>query len=840
MALAEIDAGSSETCADAIECANNAIKNAHKALRRAERTQQDDVSGSNDRVLKAETLLSVCICSLAKIYLPELLSSEKSLSSLVLSASREQKRFSLPKAMELLKRIPKKTMELLKRALKRPSSAVPYAFVNLRKARKLLESASKLHSSDASYAAFYHWELGRIYSALGNCKEAAQHLRLAVRVAPYRIEYLADLIFNQARGLATLTEKKPVITLDWEYENFLFHAFLDLISTLDFTSATEEDTEKTVKAVLETVLCAYQQKVPEQVEDHVKYEEKSKHIRMIRTFVVLGCRIGAYRTPAKLARMNKAELGKDYQSFKQMYNACTRQCHTLNEGCREDSANNNKSAAAPSGQGGDAKAGEVNKMLCRSQVVLAWGRIHLQLSRNGQNGADPLADWLTVLKEFRLKVQTIDIQSGWEWEQGQIYSILATLFNETGKRQQEMGKPDACELFKTAECSFDTAIKILKEEYPRGISVQNLRSAKASVLLELEGRQQEALRVAQESITLDAMNYKNYETLGEVYFRYGDFNNAIEVWEQAIARRNTTIVEINDPHPYIRLGNAYLALTQSQHGICINDQQSLEAVRYLEHALKCCTDEHVLERLKVYYSLGYLYCTRADYDRAIKYLHLTQSFDFVPCTSTFYLAYAHLRKRDYDEALRQFRVLQAKTKDLRGKNDEILEEDHGGHICLTEMKALALWGEAYTLAERDIDPKGLLCKAEDACKQAAQVCPEKLQFPSRYAHCKGWILYKLAKLEPLEKLNAAGNESPTNIDEAIKMLRNAAKLEAQPEIYLHLAQAYQNKLAHLSYFSERRRILENIRACCQHARDLSGDDQSINLQIDNLLESLSA
>jgi tetratricopeptide (TPR) repeat protein len=248
----------------------------------------------------------------------------------------------------------------------------------------------------------------------------------------------------------------------------------------------------------------------------------------------------------------------------------------------------------------------------------------------------------------------------------------------------------------------------------------------------------------------------------------------------------------------------------------------------------------VLERLRAYCSLGYLYCINGDYDQAIKYLHLTQSFGFVPYTSMFYLAYANLRKRYYNEALRQFRVLRKETKDLPGKDGEILEADHGGHICLAEMKALALWGEAYTLAECDIYPEDLLCKAEGACNLVEEVPAEKLQFPSRYKHCKGWILYKLARLEPPEKANAVGNSPSTNIEKAIEILRDAVKLEARPEIYLHLAQAYRSKLAHLSDFPEQMRVLENIRACCQHARDLSGDDQSISLQIDNLLKSLPA
>ena len=788
MALAaqEYRPDSDETCGSAIRDCKKAIRRAYRILLITEITQQDDASGLNDRVLKAETLLSVCIGSLAKIYLPQLLSSEVPLFSLVPFASGG----------------------------------------NLPKARKLLNAALQLRSSEACYDALYHWELGRIWCAEGNYEEAAQHLRIAVRTAPDRIEYLADLIFNQAHALATSK------VLDQGYEEFLFQTLLDLVST------TKK--KETVEKALETVRKAYEQKVP----NEANYEEKGRCVRMIGAFLQLGRELNADATLEDLASKTDEQLAESYEQCKRQYDICTAQCYNCDQGCEVGSRPANGSASAPlpnqKQQVIDPAIGKINKLLCLSQIALAWGRIQLQLNRREQNKTDHLGDLLNLLGDLDAQVQAVNNQTEWEWERGQILSNLAQLYYETGKRQQEMGAPLDCNPFEQAACYYRQAIDLLQKKYSRGISVQNLRSSLAAALLELPPKRQEALKVAQASITFDAMNYKNYETLGEVYFACEDFSNAIETWKQAIARKNTTAADIYDPQPYMRLGNAYVALAQSRHGICLNDQQCQEAVRYLEHALKCCTDEHVPERLKIYCSLGYLHYTRGD-DQAIQYLRLTQSFGFAPCTSTFYLADAYLRKRDYDAAFKQFRSLQEKTKDLSGKADEILEAKSGGHICLNEMKALAFWGQAYILVERDIYPEGLLGMAECARGLADKLPAEKRQFPSRYAHCEGWILYKLEKLEPCAKSNGIGDAQTTNGEKAIEILREAARLEALPEIYLHLAQACQNQLTYLSDASEKQRLLANIRAYCQHTRDLNGDDdKSLNLQLDDLLKSLPA
>lgn len=804
MALLEL-----EKIPNAISNCRKALKYAHKALRRAEIKQEDDGTGNYVKIAQAETLLGVCLSSMAKIYLPDLLSSNQTLDQV---------------------NIPHYTFHTL----------IPFVTARwkLIKAKGLLKTAAKLTSTDASYDALYHWELGRIYYVEGNYEKAAQHSRTAIRSAPDHIQYLADLIFNQAHALAASKKRSPNITVDEHYEDFLFQTLLDL---------TFAEKNAIALPALTTAHAAYTQTVY----DEAKYQEKHQRASVIQAFLQLGCELTTQNEQECRDRYNTC-LQDCYQSNATPVTYCAHHAHC--DECTHMPAHNQQNINITNGQ--------INQTLCLSQMVLALGRRQLSETKPSLDELDKLQQLLatfekersicTLLNNYDAQKRSETNQPGYEWERGRILSILATLYSEIGNQKKEIqGVPDSA-LFEKAACYYHNAIELLLNEipengflqkkYPRSISAQNLRSSLTLALLELPNKQQEALKVAQETIFLDALNYKNYETLGEVYFHCHNYSDAIEAWKEAVARKNTTAVEVNDPDLYMKLGNAYVALAQSRHGICLDDQQCQEAVRYLEHALKCCTHEHVLESLKIYCSLGYLHCTREDYEQAIKYLRLTQSFGFAPYTSTFYRAYAHLRKRDYDAAYQQFchleEQLEQNKPSLPTDPGEILEADNCGHICVHEMKALALWGQAYTLAIRDVYPQDLLDKAERACALAKEVPGGKLQFPSRYLHCKGWILYKL---ETLEISNVSSNAQTAKREEAIEILRTAAELEAQPEIYLHLAQACQHKLTHLRYLSEKQQLLTNIRTYCQHASELNGDDdKALSQQIDDLLKSLPA
>jgi tetratricopeptide (TPR) repeat protein len=833
----------------ALACFHKARTCAHRALLKAEINQQDDGTGSDVRVLQAENLLNVCIGSMAKIYLPDLLDPKKSSETTPKPPdnTKQQSPDTTQQSSDNTESIRDFLFPIIRRISDRQTRSANTQIFD--KAGTLLQTALKLHSTDASYDALYHWQLSMIYRAKKDFVEAAQHSRVAVRAAPGCIQYLADLILNNAYVLATSSKSDTDITIDGHYEEFLFQTLLDLTFA--------EKNHITLPAV-KTAHIAYTQPVRDGA---AKYQEKHQRTSGIQAFLQLGCNLNI--TPERLLNMSSNQITQEEQECQNEYNDCIQGCYQLNGAQPAHCAKHDDHDCAEcehipaDSEQGIYKIEEINQTLCLSQMVLALGQIRLHRAR--QSGSDPLNELkslqtflitfeqkrsiCTLLNDCDAQKQSDD-QPRYEWERGRILSILASLYYEIGKYMLELqGTPDFT-LFENAARYYHNAIVLLKDQSPqnqspRSISAQNLRSARTLALLQLPVQQQEALKIAEETIFLDAVNYKNYETLGEVHFHCNNFSDAIEAWKEAVARKNTTIEEINDPNLYMKLGNAYVALAQSRHGICQDDQQCQEAVRYLEHALKCCTHEHVPERLKIYCSLGYLHHTRGDYDQAIKYLRLTQSFGFAPRTSTFYLGYTHLLKKEYDAALKQFRTLEEKTKDCKDTDacDKFLEPESGIPICLNEMKALALWGQAYTLMKRDIYSKEALSKAQCACNLTKGLA-EKLQFPSRYMHCKGWIL---AKLEALEEPNEHADATTTPQEDAITVLRQAAELEAQPEIYLHLAQAYQHKLTNPSFASQKQQLVANIRAYCQHARDLnSDDDKSLTHQIDDLLKSLPA
>ncbi|HYU76204.1 MAG TPA: hypothetical protein VEL31_26325, partial [Ktedonobacteraceae bacterium] len=204
-------------------------------------------------------------------------------------------------------------------------------------------------------------------------------------------------------------------------------------------------------------------------------------------------------------------------------------------------------------------------------------------------------------------------------------------------------------------------------------------------------------------------------------------------------------------------------------------------------------------------------------------------------TSTFYMAHSHLQNKEYDAAIKQFRTLEERTSEMIKSKPlaEIVEKDFIGHITLGEMYALALWGQAYIWADCDIRLLEALELANNACEQANKIDIKDLQFPARYAHCKGWILYKL---------DAAGESAPapyTGIDDALRFLREAIAMEVRAEYYLHLALASGNKLSSLRYKSDIQRHMISIQEYCLRARNLSSNDVHINQQGDDLLKRLS-
>lgn len=132
----------------------------------------------------------------------------------------------------------------------------------------------------------------------------------------------------------------------------------------------------------------------------------------------------------------------------------------------------------------------------------------------------------------------------------------------------------------------------------------------------------------------------------------------------------------------------------------------------------------------------------------------------------------------------------------------LVEAEYGGFMSLGEILAMALWGIAFTNAERNT----MLQKALELVETAQRYMDDLLElkspvhFLANCKDCKGWILLKMGR-----------------IDKAIPFLQQAVLHSSNPEGYLHLALAYERKL---QASGDNADLLREIQVCCQHIQEL--------------------
>ncbi len=741
----------------AIKNCKKAIRHAYLALFWAEITQQ-----GNDKIAKLRTLLVVCVTDLARIY------NEQAAGFLPHKAARK-----LKKAENLLKRLRSlKSSDASYYALYLAKLAETYnlqrkAARKLKKAENSLKRLRSLKSSDASYYALYLAELAETYNLQGKYAEATRLLRVATRIASDHVEYWGDLAVAYANAVTRSDKSRDGEKFDPEYQDFIFRTILDFAS---------DKPQEEFGDVLVRIQKAYE----ELAKNVLDQAGKCERIKSIRNFLDLGNEIS-----------NKGAKGEgdtpDLEAELQKYRG---------------------------------------NVLNFAQVALALGRLYLKHGKDGQPGEsnpDKFCCLVRDLDELERVLASGDGKNK-EWEHGQILRILALLYTEAGEVKRivtgRLAQKESKENLERASEYYTRAIEVLEKKHPREVRIQGLRSKLATTLLELD-RHQEALQLAQKAILFDALAYDNHEVLGDVYAERGDFEDAIDTWKEAILRRDAMPLDSYGPELHVKIGKSYVRLAQLHSEMCLKEGKNQEAVNYMQQALKSCNGEHLKERLEIYYSLGYFYFALDEYGEALKYLRLAQNFGFAPLTSTFHLAYAYLRNREYDASITKFRSLQEMTQRLEERPEKIVEKDSVGYISLGEMKALAYWGQAFAYAERDAN---LPCALELAGKALEQIEPMMeasctiLQFPARYTDCKGWILHKLGKT-----------------DEAIKYLEQSIAREAQAETYLHLALAYESKLLQTSDKAQKRLLLTRVQAYCQHACEL-GVNERFCQQVEQLLQ----
>ena len=766
---------------DSTRSRRKAITRSWLALCLAELKGQGIVAAEQSNISQIETLASVCLADLATMYIDD---------------------------------------EVEKTAgIKKPGGWWSHF-----RAEMLLKQALSLKRADPTYEASYHFKLGKTYNLRHKYEKATHELRVATRIIPDEVEYWSELASAYAKevtGENGNKRKRSRVIRDVNYEKYVLETIIDLaqeapaetfkkaigkageayeqLDTLDNYNRGRGQSVKEIEAFLD--LPYFLDLLPK-VEDPQKkaelekklayYAQHQQEMEYAQVFLLLGSLYRDYereREVDKLIAGLRCQLEKLNEQGKELEYAhiALALCQLyLKCGKKQEFADLVKKLVQRLEQ-----FDRTEKVLLHAQVSLSLVKLYLAFDNDSSSGQL----YLTFKKKWNFDnlITKLALHSGHfayggkEWQHGQMLRILAQLHFYVGK-------------FEAAETYFKDAIRKLDKKYPNEVRSHHLHSWLAHTLLKLS-KFDEALQSVQEAIRHDELNFTNRETLGDVYFERGEFQQAIDTWKDTLWRKNS--------------------ITRNTHEYEIKKEENKEAVKYLELALDLFASDRQEVRLKICYSLGYFHFVMSEYENAIKHLRICQKFGFAPLTSTFYLAYAYMRNKEYDEAIKQFCALCDLATDAQRKRRELTEmmEETTEPIVLGEMFALAHWGQALTYAERNMDLAKALAQINEAHKYVARTRKglskfhetEKkveIQFQAKYYDCEGWILYKLEKF-----------------DKAIVCLERALKLTMHAEVCLHLALAYEGKLRQTSDKKRAQTLITKAQMYLQYAYELDINDQ---------------
>ena len=135
--------------------------------------------------------------------------------------------------------------------------------------------------------------------------------------------------------------------------------------------------------------------------------------------------------------------------------------------------------------------------------------------------------------------------------------------------------------------------------------------------------------------------------------------------------------------------------------------------------------------------------------------------------------------------------------------DSIVEGEIVGFMSLGELLAMAYWGSAFAYAERNANlekAQELIQTSQQYMHRLRDLAPAiKVHWPAYCQDCEGWILFKLGEF-----------------DKAIEALKSAVTLSAHPQVYVHLALAYEWKLQN----SGDEALLQQLRYCYRQVQEL--------------------
>ena len=380
------------------------------------------------------------------------------------------------------------------------------------KAEKLLKQALSLQHADATYNASYHFQLGLTYYLQQQYDDALHALRVATRINPDLVEYWAFLLLVYAKREDLRNKNKTEKGVKVHYQEFIFETIIDFASEVQkeeykqvlkkaqYAACLLDDTGEACTRFEEVEAFLDLTYFLEELCDAMVAENQGDLLAMCKCYIESGTKL---KDP-EILHLAKSCLAKNLDHDQLVQELKSLQLQSKDQHLRY------------------------------AAISLALGRLYLHSNR--KDDCDVLIDKL---------IRLVDQFNGTdnEWEHGQLYRMVAELCYQAEKLEQ-------------AAKYYRSAIEVLTEKYPRDIRSQGLWLKLGDVLLQ-QRAYNEALQTARDAVKREPLCSDNHKLLGKVHFEKGEFQQAIDAWQDALARENITLKRPHDPEIYLNLARAY-------------------------------------------------------------------------------------------------------------------------------------------------------------------------------------------------------------------------------------------------------------------------------------------
>jgi len=403
------------------------------------------------------------------------------------------------------------------------------------KAEKLLKQALSLRHADATYNASYHFQLGQTHYLQRDYAAALREFRIATRINPDIAEYWAFLILVYAHNIA---EYWALLILVYAYT--VNHGKEVNAEIINASVQLTQEQAKYQRFVLEAIIDFASEVKKEEYKKVLKKAQRAscmldpagtlcKRIEEIEAFLDL-----AYFLEALCEAMVAEELDDlraRYKYYKESgYKSKDPEILALAELYLDKKLGIDELLQKLEVHQQQRK----HEQLRYAAISLALGKLYLHSGR--RDDYNTLIDELIpLLEQFNCKDR--------EWEHGQLYRMVAELCCQV-------------EQFERAAKYYRRAIEALKEKYPREIRSRDLWIKLGNILLK-QHKCDAAWQIAQDAIKHEPLCSDNHKLLARVYFAKGEFELAVDAWQDALARENITTKRPHDPEIYLNLALAY-------------------------------------------------------------------------------------------------------------------------------------------------------------------------------------------------------------------------------------------------------------------------------------------